>query len=111
MMDRNLYGDLGLWMDPGTVSRQMEISHQWRKRKWTREQIAELKARKKAVRQKLTMDWLHDDDDIGDLMYAREVLNPRARELMKQPGGRRKEMQQMAKERGERARHDYGYDT
>jgi len=106
--DRNLYGEMGLWLDPGTISTQMDESYTYRHTKKPKAFIKAIKERKRQVRQKLMIDWLHDDDDIGDLMYAREITDPRVKRLLKtpapdQPLSRRKVMKKLAEERGETA--------
>jgi len=111
--DRALYGSLGLWLDPSTVSAQMDFAHKFRRQKKDRATIQYLKERKRKVRAKMMEDWYHDDDDIGDLMYAREVTDPRVKELLKSarkssdaPMSRRRRMVQLARERGEKERPD-----
>lgn len=111
--DRLLYGDIGLWMDPSTVSSQMNNAIKFRAQKKDRATIQYLKERKRKVRAKMMEDWYHDDDDIGDLMYAREITDPRVKELLKNarkasdaPMSRRRQMVQRARERGEQERPD-----
>ena len=56
----------------------------------------------------MLIDWLHDDEDVGDLMYAREIMDPRAREFLRGPQSRRKKLEEMAAARGETTKPTYG---